>query len=187
VIGFEHEEDARRVQEVLGKRFAKYGLTLHPEKTRLVPFRRPARSSVLGDQEKKKSRPGTFDLLGFTFYWGRSWRGFWVVKLKTARNRLSRALTKIADWCRKHFHDPLADQCRILGQKLRGHFGYYGLTGNAKALSQFRTGVRDLWYKWLGRRRRGYFSWADYQKILERFPLPPVRVVHSVYRNAAKP
>lgn len=185
VIGFEHEADARRVHEVLPKRFAKYGLTLHPEKTRLVPFRRPAYSAAKNDQRPK---PGSFDFLGFTHYWARSRKGHWAVKRKTASSRLSRALTKIADWCRKHFHEPLVKQCRTLGQKLNGHFQYYGILGNFDALRQFRDGVRRLWFKWLGRRQRhGYFSWLNFVQLLQRFPLPPARVFHSVARLAVNP
>src|SRR5438128_3912342 len=155
-MGFACEADARRVLEVLPKRFGKFGLTLHPAKTRLVPFKKPS----LQDQERP-SRPGTFDLLGFTHFWGLSRRGFWVVKQRTARSRFSRALTRIADWCRKHLHQPLAEQCRRLGQKLRGHFAYYGITGNMEALQRFHREVTRTWYKWLARRqRKGYLAWA---------------------------
>src|SRR5439155_15367688 len=100
-MGFACEEDARRVLDVLPKRFGKYGLTLHPDKTRLVPFRRPSASPDRGGS-RRGNRPGTFDLLGFTHYWGRSRKGYWTVKRKTAQGRLSRALTKIAQWCRRH-------------------------------------------------------------------------------------
>ena len=101
VMGFAHAEDARRVLEVLPKRFGKFGLTLHPEKTRLVPFQKPPSQA-----QESKSQPGTFDLLGFTHCWGLSRRGFWVVKRRTACSRFSRALKKIAAWCRKHLHWP---------------------------------------------------------------------------------
>lgn len=116
VMGFACEEDARRVLEVLPKRFGRFGLTLHPDKTRLVPFRRPPRPSPQQSSRNSvaQSQPGTFDLLGFTHYWGLSHRGSWVVKRKTARDRFSRALKKIGDWCRQHFHRPVAEQCRTL-------------------------------------------------------------------------
>ena len=101
VIIFGNEQDARRVFDVLPKRFAKYGLTLHPEKTRLVDFRRPDRRALPSpDNGDVRSRPGTFDLLGFTHYWAKSRKGYWVVKQKTAADRLRRALKRIADWCR---------------------------------------------------------------------------------------
>jgi group II intron reverse transcriptase/maturase len=182
VIGFENEEDARRVQGVLGKRFAKYGLTLHPEKTRLVAFGRPA-DQTKDSSQKEGATAGTFDLLGFTHYWGKSRRGKWVVSRKTASSRLRRAIKKIAEWCRKNRHEPVGEQHQALKQKLQGHCNYYGITGNVRGLNRFLQAVRRLWKKWLGRRRRGYYSWSAYLELLERFPLPPVKVVHSVYRT----
>src|SRR5260370_11295425 len=97
VMGFACEEDARRVLEVLAKRFGKYGLTLHPDKTRLVPFRRPSTQSTRRDAPAEPP-PGTFDLLGFRHYWGRSRRGSWEVKRKTAPMRLVRGFKRMAQW-----------------------------------------------------------------------------------------
>jgi group II intron reverse transcriptase/maturase len=181
VIGFEHEEDARRVAEVIPKRFAKYGLAVHPDKTRLIPFRKPVTKPR---RDSGDGEPGTFDLLGFTHYWGRSWRGNWVVKRKTAQSRLSRAITRIGDWLRKCCHWPVREQQRILGQKLMGHYAYYGITGNSGRVSAFRYAVKGLWHKWLGRRNRlGPMSWSRFRQFLTRFPLPWPRVV----RLAANP
>jgi hypothetical protein len=187
VMGFSHEEDARRVMDVLPKRFEKYGLTLHSEKTRLVPFERPTdRPQRMGTQ--KRTPAGSFDLLGFTHYWGRSRKGHWVVKRKTSKNRFSRRLQELAQWLREERHRPIADQHRTLSQKLRGHFAYYGITGNADALTRFRRGAIGLWRKWLGRRHRGaQFSWERMYLLLERYPLPQAIVVHSVYRQPANP
>ena len=187
VMGFACEEDARRVLAVLPKRFGKYGLALHPDKTRLVPFSRP-HSKTRRTPPPGASPPGTFDLLGFTHYWGRSYKGFWVVKRRTAQGRLSRALKKIAEWCRLHRHDPLSEQHRTLSQKLRGHFAYYGITGNGEAIRRFRYEVGRIWRKWLSRRRRcGFLSWDTFNRLLERFALPAAIVVHSVYRKAREP
>ena len=186
-MGFACEEDARRVLEVLPKRFGKYGLTLHPDKTRLVPFRRPTAGPKEG-ATPGAGRPGTFDLLGFTHYWGRSYKGYWVVKRKTAQGRLSRALKTIAQWCRRHRHDPIVEQHQTLSQKMRGHYGYYGITGNGSALQGFRNAVVGIWRKWLARRRRhGFLSWAAFGRLLKRYPLPAARVVHSVYRLGSEP
>jgi hypothetical protein len=92
-----------------------------------------------------------------------------------------RALLK---WCRLHRHDPVAEQHQTLVQKVRGHFVYYGITGNASALQVFRDAVERIWRKWLARRRRrGFLSWASFGRLLERFRLPAVVVVHSVYRR----
>jgi len=187
VMVFAREEDARRVLEVLPQRFGKYGLALHPDKTRLVPFEQPAQDPPAA-ASAGVNRPGTFDLLGFTHYWGRSWQGFWVVKRKTAQDRLGRALKKIAQWCRLNRHQPLAEQHQTLSQKLRGHFGYYGITGNSTALSVFRSEVQRIWRKWLSRRRRcGFLSWTTFTRLLKRYPLPPARAVHSVCRLVGHP
>jgi RNA-directed DNA polymerase len=187
VMGFSLEHDARRVMAVLPKRFEKYGLTIHPDKTRLIGFRKPARDAGRKGQQGEL-RPGTFDLLGFTHYWARSRKGNWVVKQKTAPSRFGRSVRAIADWCRAHRHHPIAEQHQALGQKLHGHFGYYGRTGNAKALSRFQSAVNRLWHKWLGRRKRdGGSTWPQFNRLLERYPLPPPIAVHSLYRHAANP
>jgi len=186
VIGFEREDDARRVLEVLPKRFGKYGLTIHPDKTRLVPFQQPAlrRSAAVGDSDG----PGSFDLLGFTHYWARSRKGHWVVKRKTAKSRLSRAMRSIAQWCRTHRHRPIRDQHRTLCQKVRGHCAYYGITGNASALSAFRTAVVRTWRTWLSRRNRERsMTWPVFNRLLEHYPLAPARAVQSKYYRGANP
>jgi RNA-directed DNA polymerase len=185
VLGFECEEDARRVLEVLPKRFDKYGLELHPEKTRLIDFRRPGSRGRDGSQASGGDK---FDLLAFTHYWGRSRYGLWIIKRKTASNRFSRALKKITDWCRWHRHAEMRLQHRTLSQKLHGHYGYYGITNNGLWLNRFLRAVTRVWHKWLCRRSwHAKLPWDDFAKYLKRHPLPPPRVVHSVYRHAAKP
>jgi hypothetical protein len=187
VIGFTHEADARRVLAVLPQRFGKYGLTIHPDKTRLIPFQQPS-ATATGEGAGSGTPPGTFTLLGFTHYWGRSVRGTWVVKRKTAASRLSRALRSIAQWCRWNRHRPVSEQHQTLSQKLRGHFAYYGITGNYSALAWFRLEVVRCWRKWLSRRNRERpLTWDHFNRLLERYPLPPARVVHSVYAQVAKP
>ena len=127
VIGFRNERDAERVMEVIPKRFGKYGLTVHPTKTKLVPFHPP--SSRTKDDDGRDDRPGTFDLLGFTHYWSVSLKGHWVVKLKTATDRFTRAVRNIDKWCHDNRHLPFSEQQHTLNQKLRGHYAYYGVTG----------------------------------------------------------
>jgi RNA-directed DNA polymerase len=153
VLGFTQEEDARRVLAVLPKRFGKYGLTIHPDKTRLVPLARPTNqpSAVAG---QGVSSPGSFDFLGFTHYWSRSKKGNWVVKRKTASSRFQRAIKKIAAWCRLNRQLSLGEQYRALWRKLVGHFTYYGILGNLAALQRFRYEVLGVWRKWLSRRHR---------------------------------
>jgi RNA-directed DNA polymerase len=187
VMGFTHEADAHRVEEVLPKRFGKFGLTLHPDKTRLIPFHRPQPRSS-GKGTGPAGRPGTFDFLGFTHYWGRSRRGNWVVKRKTAANRFRRALQAVSAWCRRHRHSAVGEQQRKLNQKLQGHYAYYGITGNAPALLSFRRMVRRIWRKWLCRRHRGRtLTWTTFARLEARYPLAPARVVHSIYTARSKP
>ncbi len=179
VIVFSSEQDARRVMDVLPKRFGKYGLTLHPEKTRLVPFHRPS----MPGGGKRGGRPGTFDLLGFTHFWARSYRGRLVIRRQTARSRLHRALLQVALWCRANRHHPVVEQQRSLNLKLRGHYGYYGITGNLPALKRFKRGVQGVWRKWLNRRsQRARMTWERFNSLLQRNQLSPPRVVQSVYR-----
>ena len=192
VIAFANEEDARRVMEVLPKRFGKYGLTLHPEKTRLLRFPQPPYKWRAGRRGNSESlgfeRPDTFDLLGFTHYWGRAQRGGWALFRKTAASRFRRSVRAIYEWLRQHRHLPIAEQHRVLSLKLRGHWAYYGITGNFPRLAAFRRTVLRVWQKWLNRRSRGnHMPWSRYIQLLARFPLPRAKVVHSVFRHAANP
>jgi group II intron reverse transcriptase/maturase len=171
VVVFSSEVDARRVFDVLPKRFGKHGLALHPDKTRLFDFRRRDRGNPAG--------PGTFDFLGFTHHWGKSQRGASIVKQRTAKSRFSRALHRVREWCREHRHDPLRAQQQGLAAKLRGHYGYFGVSSNFPALDRFHREVRRAWQKWLSRRSNaGYVDWDRMLALLERFPLPRPRIAH---------
>jgi group II intron reverse transcriptase/maturase len=186
VFVFGREDDARRVMEVLPKRFGKYGLTLHPEKTRLLKFERPADDAGDDDPEDggdaggvRGGRPRTFSFLGFTHYWGRSRAGRWVIKRRTAKDRLSRALRRIWLWCRNNRHEPLRDQQQKLAAMMRGHYAYFGITANFEALKRFARQVERAWWTWLTRRsQHGRFSWAHMKVLLARFALPRPRIVH---------
>jgi group II intron reverse transcriptase/maturase len=186
VLLFGREQDARKVMAMLPERFAKYGLTLHPEKTRLVEFLRPDRRASLGDDASP--RAGTFDLLGFTHFWGKSRTGKWLVRRSTAKDRFRRALKRVAGWCREHRHDDLRAQQQTLAQKLRGHFGYYGITGNFEGLQRFRHEVIHAWRKWLNRRsQRARMNWERMSSLLERYALPPARILRPYIARAANP
>jgi group II intron reverse transcriptase/maturase len=176
VLVFRDEQDARRVFAALPQRFAEWGLTLHPAKTRLVEFRQPPYSG--------RKRPHvSFDFLGFTHYWGRSQKGGWIVQRKTAADRRSRTLHRLNMWCRNHRHMHLREQHKVLCAKLKGHFNYYGVTGNGRSLRSVRDHARRSWRKWLDRRCwKGYVDWKRFQEIERRFPLPPVRLVRSACR-----
>jgi len=185
IIGVSREDDARRIMEVLPKRMSKYGLTVHPEKTRLVRFR-PADDDS-DTTERPTPAPETFDFLGFTHYWGRSQRGRWVVKRKTAKGRLRRAFQALSAWCRENLHQPIADQHQKLVQKLQGHYGYYGIIGNFASLQDFLGGARKIWKRWLSRRsREGPLSWPDFERLEKRYGLPKARVVHGLLSRVAK-
>ena len=173
---FESREDARKVLEVLPKRFAKYGLSLHPEKTRLVNFYKPA----------GKTNVESFDFLGFTHYWGKSRQGKWIVYRKTARDRLRRSIRSLKDWCRQNRHMSLRDQHKQIALKLSGHYGYFGITGNMRSLSLLHHETKKVWHKWLSRRsEKAAIPWDRFLKILRVYPLPKPRIVHSAW--AASP
>ena len=157
---------------------------MHPDKTRLVAFGQPKDSAEsTGD---RGSSPGTFDFLGFTHHWGKNRQGQWVIQRRTMRKRFARSLKAVGQWCRENRHEPLREQVETLGLKLKGHFGYYGITGNFAALKRFRWHVIRVWRKCLARRGdpRG-MSWERMNRLLNFFYLPEARVVHSIY--AVKP
>jgi len=177
ILCFEYREDAEKVLGVLGKRFAKYGLTLHPEKTRLLEFGREALKKA-GAQGGRK--PATFDFLGFTHICKWSRRGKFTIHVRTMRKRLRRSLKAISDWCREHRHDPVERQNEILNSKLRGHYQYYGRPTNFRCLWEFFRSVRRTWKKWLNRRTRGKtVNWEVFENLLNQLPLLRPRITRS--------
>jgi group II intron reverse transcriptase/maturase len=176
VICFQRAEDAQKVQEVLHKRLSNYGLTLHPQKTRLIQFGRAAQAEA----QRLEIKPDTFDFLGYTHVMSRSRRGQFTVKVKTMKKRLKRSLKAVVAWCKAHRHDPVAEQHATLNAKLRGHYEYYGRASNYQSLWQFYKVVRHAWQKWLNRRTRGTtLYWEQYSRLLERHPLLQPRITHS--------
>ncbi len=174
VMLFEFEEDARRVFEVLPKRFAKFGLTLHAEKTKLVPFKRPDRiRRRRGGEGEGPSGPSSFNFLGFTFHWAKSLAGKWVVRTRTAKDRYQRAVNAIAQWCRNHRHASVRVQRQALAAKLRGHYAYFGRTGNFSRLWSLYFATVRKWKRWLSRRSdKARLTWPAMDRLLERNPLP---------------
>lgn len=171
VICFEREGDARRIAEVLPKRFAKYGLTLHPDKTRLLRFTRPGSNGGPGS---------TFDFLGFTHYWAEARSGRWVIKRKTMAKRLARKLTEIWEWCRQNLHEPMEWQRDRLASRLTGYYNYFGITCNHQALDQIYRGVQAAWRYWLNRRsQRAKMHWKRFNDLAKLLPLPRPRIVHQ--------
>jgi RNA-directed DNA polymerase len=174
VMTFKTHHDAERVLEVLRKRLGRYGLTLHPDKTRFIDFR-PERPG--GTHPDCKEPP--FDFLGFTHVWAKSKKGKNVVRQLTAKSRFARALVAINDWCRTNRHRLVSWQHARLSAKLKGHYAYYGITGNARRLQRFGHYVPRLWRKWLARRTRTKrLTWACFAAFLARHPLPSPRLVH---------
>ncbi len=183
VIVCRSERDAERLMEVLPKRFAKYGLKLHPDKTRLVRFERPAAQQAVRQADSDDDEPGSFSFLGFTYYWGRAREGYWVVQRKTAKARLARAVHAVWTWCKAHCHERLAEQHATLSNKLRGHYAYYGVTGNYRSLKRFYFEVGKSWRRWLNRRSgHGHRTWQWFNQLLLRLPLPAPRIVHTAMR-----
>jgi RNA-directed DNA polymerase len=174
VMTFETHHDARRVLDVLGKRLGRFGLTLHPDKTRFLDFRPERRGGTPSD-----CRAETFDFLGFTHTWVKSRKGKDVVRRTTAKSRFARSLAAIGEWCRNNRHRPISEQCARLSAGLRGHYAYYGVTGNIWRLQEFRYRVVRTWHKWLERRTRGRrLTWVSFNAVLARNPLPAARIVH---------
>jgi len=173
VMGYSLKSDAERVYEVLPKRFERYGLRIHPEKSRMVQFSRP--------YWKQGKGPGNFAFLGFTHYWAKTLRGGWTIKRKTQGKRLSRFLSGIGDWCKANLHKAIGEQYRILSAKLRGHYQYYGVRGNFKMLEMAYEHSRAKWKHWLGRRNsKDRMSWEKFAaKVEEIFDLPKPRILHA--------
>ena len=171
VITFEREDDARRVSEVITKRFERYDLKLHPEKTRVVQYGRPSKGSPTG------KGPGTFDFLGFTHYWCKSRKGHWVPRVKTRKARIRRFTMAVAAWCRSHRHEEVKEQHAALCRRIAGHFNYFGVNGNVPGLRHVATACGVVWHKWLNRRsQRSLMSWERFTAVLRDYPLPEARV-----------
>ena len=153
------------------ERLENYGLTLQPEKASGVACRRPDCAS------KDDDDPGSFDLLGFAHHWALSRRGEGIVEQRTANDRLARALKRVTPWCKQHLHDPIREQWRVLVQKIRGRYGYYGSAANSDAIGRVLRFLHDgqaVRRVWLSHRsQRGCESWERMRQILARSPPPP--------------
>lgn len=180
VMGFERKEDAECALEQLTKRMAEFGLTLHPDKTRLLPFRKPRNG-----QENGKG-PATFDFLGFTLFWRRTRRGSWTLGMKTRKARFQRAMSALRDWCRSHRHEPLKDQHAALARRLRGHYNYFGVNGNLPSLSRLRHQAERIWLVALRRRsQRIRLTWKRFSDYLKSFPLPRPQIKVQIWATSS--
>jgi len=171
VVICERREDAEALLAQATERFQEYGLTIHPEKTRIVDFRHPWK----GD-----GKPQTFDFLGFTHYWGKTRNGGYAVKRKTRGKKFHAALKAVGDWCKRNRHAPLAQQHCELSAMVRGHYAYYGIRGNSRALANFREEAKGLWHFWLSRRSRERNGAERLWRLLTtHLQLPAARIVHA--------
>ena len=177
IIGFEHEHDAKRVMEVLDKRMARYGLSLHPDKTQLIDFRRPPSNRRGG------KGPGSFDFLGFTIYWKQNARGQgWHMSWKTRKARLGRFIKAVNDRCRSQRHRSVEDQHKSLVRQIRGNFNYYGINDNTRSLQMVLKEAERTWFKWLNRRsQRSQLTWKRFKVLLQRYPLPSPQVYKNLW------
>ena len=176
VLCFQYKEDAEKVMEVLPKRFAKYGLTLHSEKTRLVEFGRYAEANA----KRRGKKPATFDILGITYVCARSRKGKFTVHVKTMKKRFKRGLRAITEWCQENRHMPVDEQQKTLNAKLRGHYQYYGRPTNYRSVWRFYQEVCHIWRKWLSRRTRGNgMTREKFAAILRKHPLLRPRIARS--------
>lgn len=176
IMCFSEKEDAERVMKVLGKRFEKYKLTLHPEKSKLLKFQNPSWNKYGRDEDYN----GSFDFLGFTHYWGKSRRGKQTVRRKTSKKKFAESLKKVKEWCKKNRHRKISEQIKILNRKLIGYYGYYGITMNFRSIKNFYERLKSILFKWLNRRNRTRgITGSRYEGVLKRYPLEKPRIVHS--------
>jgi hypothetical protein len=151
--------------EVLPKRFSKFGLELHPDKTELLDFQRPTQS--------QDAKPATFDFLGFTHYWGAGKKGRLTIRRQTMANRLQQGIAKLWEWCKTHRHLPIKEQHAKISSKLLGHYGYFGYPENRRRLLEFLFRVKVTWKHWLNRRsNQSTMTWERFAKYLQKYPLP---------------
>lgn len=168
VIGFEYEEDARRVMQTLPKRMGKYGLTIHPEKSHLFEF--------VPENTGKRS---TLDFLGFTHYWTKSQKGNNIIKRRTGKKGLHKAIQKIQDCCKYNRHLRLKEQYQLLCSKLRELYQYYGIRGNFFSIKTLYQKAIHAWLYWLNKRsQHNSYTWKGYQDLLKHFVLPKLKIVH---------
>ena len=177
ILAFANRNDAERVLEVLPKRFERFSLRLHPEKTKLINFCRPSYN------ETQNEKPGTIKFLGFNHYWGKSRQGYNVVMQKTEKKRLRNSIRRISDYCKQNRHRPVGVQQHELGLKMRGHYAYFALMGNSRALRMYYYQCLLTWRKWLSRRNSRGMKWERFELLLSRYPLPVPRVIHNIYRT----
>ena len=174
VVGFEYEGDARRFLDAMRERLGEFALTLHPDKTRLIEF---GRFAAVNRKRRGHGKPETFAFLGFIFICGKSRRGAFQLQRKTRRDRVRKKLQEIKTELRQRMHQTIPSQGRWLKQVVTGHFAYYAVPTNSRALSAFRHYVADLWRRTLRRRsQKDGFTWDRITKLVDGW-LPTPRIL----------
>ena len=175
----QYATDAEYIEQALRERFAKFGLELHPEKTRIISFGRFERQNA--DNQSRKAN--TFDFLGFTHYCDKNRKGNFKVGRKTSRKKFHTKCKEMNNWLKKvRNYKKAKEWWPILQAKLRGHYQYYGVSGNMRSLKRFYSLTIRMALKWLNRRsQRKSFSWARFYNYLEHYPLPQPKIVHNLY------
>jgi group II intron reverse transcriptase/maturase len=175
VICCQYEEDAMRIRGTLGKRLEKFNLHLNEEKTKLVSFDK--RAAARGEKQ------GTFDFLGFTFYWGKSQSGWTIPKLKTRAKTMRTKLKRVNEWVKEiRNKQPMREIWRTFKAKLRGHVQYYGVSHNIHRVDGFLQQATRIMFKWLNRRsQRKSFNWEKFNLFREIDPIPTAKIVHKLF------
>jgi group II intron reverse transcriptase/maturase len=175
----QYADDARHIEQVMRERFAKFDLELHPEKTRIINLDREQRCR----NNRKDHQSHTFDFLGFTHYWGKSRKGNPTLRRKTSRKKFRKVCKEMNLWLREvRSRAKLKELWPILQAKLRGHYQYYGISGNRRSIERYQHVTRRLVFKWLNRRsQKASFNWESFTEYLKHYPLPEPRIVHNLY------
>lgn len=175
VICCQYSREAARIKKALNNRLAKYGLKMNEDKTKLVKF--SARDQRRGESQE------TFDFLGFTFYFGKSQKGYYLVKVKTDGKRLRSKLKKVNEWARAIRNKRSLKQImKIATAKARGHIQYYGVTHNIASVNTFIDKVTQILFKWINRRsQRKSFIWEKFRKYLDRINFPKAKICHKLF------
>jgi RNA-directed DNA polymerase len=176
VMGFQKEQDAMAMRRALAERLGHFGLKLHPQKTRVIEFGRFARDSRAG---RGLAKPEIFDFLGFTHIAGISREGKFQLKRRTSRKKRRAKLARLKEECHRRRHQHVKEQHRWLKSVLSGHYRYYAVPTNHRALVQFRRAVCFIWHRALQRRsQRARWTIPKLQAFEARFPLPAPRILH---------
>ena len=177
MVQYQHSAD--ELERMLRERFAEFGLSLHPQKTRTISFGRFERQNARRDNRRAK----TFDFLGFTHYCGLSRKGKFLLGRRTSGKKFRKACAQINEWLRQIRVIRIKDWWPVLAAKLRGHYNYYGVSGNSRMIANFCYRTIRAVYKWLNRRSdRKSCNWQQFNAYLRHYPLPRPRIVHNLYQ-----